>query len=64
MDKRNPNILQSLNFKNQYDVIRHDRVSWRKKSSYRKPIKRRMNKSLRRGIKLLLQNLTKYIGVL
>ncbi len=31
-----------------YDEIRHSKTSWRRKSSYRKPIKRAINKLIRR----------------
>ena len=37
--------------KSEYAEIQGSRVSWRKKSSYRKPIKRRMNKLIRKALK-------------
>ena len=37
--------------KSEYTQIQDSRVSWRKKSSYRKPIKRRRNKLIRRALK-------------
>ena len=37
-----------------YNGIRGSRVSWRKKASYRKPIKRRVSKIRRRELKTLL----------
>ena len=36
---------------NEYDNIRDTSVSWRRKSSYRKPIKRSINKLIRRQLK-------------
>lgn len=40
-----------------YDYARGSRVSWRKKSSYKKPMKRRISKLMRREQKRLLEKL-------
>ena len=41
---------------NRYENIRDSRVSWRKKSSYRKVIKNRVNKLIRRELKSQLKS--------
>lgn len=38
-----------------YDYIRNSHTSWRRKASYRKPIKRRISKLMRREQKFLLK---------
>lgn len=41
-----------------YDMVKNSSTSWRRKSSYRKPIKRRISKLLRREQKYALMNRT------
>lgn len=55
MDKSNPQTPQMLKFKLWYLWVRESRVSWRKKSSYRKPIKRRTSKMRRLGEKHIIR---------
>lgn len=53
MDKQNPNSRNIVLIKDKYGWIQHSAVSWRRKSSYRKPIKRWASKMARRGSKNL-----------
>jgi len=48
--QRAVNILLSID---KYSWIQYSRVSWRKKSNYRKAIKRRTSKMIRRELKAL-----------
>lgn len=58
MERSNPNSRKLRKLQNDYGEIRYSRVSYRKKSSYRKPIKRRVSKSRRLGnIKLIRASL-------
>lgn len=55
MCKENPNIRKILKAKETYSDISNSRVSWRKKSSYRKKIKRRSSKLNRLGDKIIIK---------
>jgi len=57
MDRENPNVINVKVAKEKYGWIQGSRVSWRKKSSYRKAIKRRSSKIARSGSKKLTRNI-------
>lgn len=57
MDKSNPKIAKIIERKGLYMTIQDSKVSWRRKSSYRKPIKRWVSKLQRRGSKKLVKQL-------
>lgn len=57
MDKENINSTKISIAVDIYDSIRDSAVAWRRKSSYKKPIKRRISKLSRIGSKLLTKQL-------
>ncbi len=54
MEKDNKNSRKIVRAKQDYSSIQHSRVSWRKKSSYKKPIKRWASKLSRIGGKSVI----------
>lgn len=54
MDRANSNSRKVVRANDDYNEIRHSVVSWRKKSSYKKPIKRRISKLARAGSKKIV----------
>lgn len=54
MEKYNKNSSKIIRAKQDYSSIQHSRVSWRKKSSYKKPIKRWASKLSRTGAKSVI----------
>lgn len=65
MEKTNPNSQKLIKLQEDYKEIQHSRVSWRRKSSYRKSIKRRVSKIRRLGniklIQLYLENQGEFV---
>lgn len=56
MDKQNPNIKKVLNAKDWYSSIQHSAVAWRRKSSYKKSIKRISSVLARRANSKIIQD--------
>lgn len=59
--ENNPKLSQIIKYQEKYLDIKDSRVSWRKKSSYRKSIKRWASKVRRRGDNILIWKSTQVL---
>lgn len=57
----NPKLDQMFWDKEHYQGIKDSRVSWRRKATYRKLIKRRLSKMRRRGSNILIRKSTQVL---